>query len=158
MILPGLGFFQKPHQLPRRPWATVEPVALALALAPLSGLRQNGISGYDSSDLIWTLYRTKTARRSKPAEPSSFRELTLWFASLRRKDVNLMGEMTKGTHVCLYYESIDDLIETAVVPFFKTGLEKSEFCVWIPSKLMTLEQSRMALGRRIPNFDRYLAA
>jgi DNA-binding CsgD family transcriptional regulator len=69
-----------------------------------------------------------------------------------------MGEMTKGTHACLYYESIDDLIDTAVVPFFKTGLEKNEFCVWIPSKLLTLEQSRMALGRRIPNFDRYLAA
>ena len=69
-----------------------------------------------------------------------------------------MGEMTKGTHACLYYESINDLIDTAVVPFFKTGLEKNEFCVWIPSKLLTLEQSRMALGRRIPNFDRYLAA
>jgi DNA-binding CsgD family transcriptional regulator len=69
-----------------------------------------------------------------------------------------MGEMTKGTHVCLYYESIDDLIDTAVVPFFKTGLEKNEFCMWIPSKLLTLEQSRMALGRRIPNFDRHLAA
>ena len=28
-----------------------------------------------------------------------------------------MGEMTKGTHVCLYYKSIDDLIDTAVAPF-----------------------------------------
>jgi DNA-binding CsgD family transcriptional regulator len=79
-------------------------------------------------------------------------------ASLRRKGVNLQGEMPTGTHVCVYYESIDDLIDTAVVPFFKTGLEKNEFCVWIPSKLLTVEQSHMALGRRIPNFDRHLAA
>ena len=69
-----------------------------------------------------------------------------------------MGEMPRGTHVCIYYESIDDLIDTVVVPFFKTGLEKNEFCVWVPSKLLTPEQSRMALGRRIPNFDRHLAA
>ena len=79
-------------------------------------------------------------------------------ASLRRKGENLQGEMPRGTHVCIYYESIDDLIDTVVVPFFKTGLEKNEFCVWVPSKLLTLEQSRMALGRRIPNFDRLLAA
>jgi DNA-binding CsgD family transcriptional regulator len=79
-------------------------------------------------------------------------------ASLRRKGENLQGEMPRGTHVCIYYESIDDLIDTVVVPFFKTGLEKNEFCVWVPSKQLTLEQSRMALGRRIPNFDRHLAA
>jgi hypothetical protein len=79
-------------------------------------------------------------------------------ASLRRKGENLQGEMPRGTHVCIYYESIDDLIDTVVVPFFKTGLEKNEFCVWVPSKLLTLEQSRMALGRRIANFDRHLAA
>src|SRR5262245_752036 len=77
--------------------------------------------------------------------------------SLRRKSGNVLGEMPRGTHVCIYYESIDDLIDT-VVPFFKIGLEKNEFCVWVPSKLLTLEESRMALGRRIPNFERHLAA
>jgi DNA-binding CsgD family transcriptional regulator len=71
--------------------------------------------------------------------------------------VNVLGEMPRGTHVCIYYESIDDLLDT-VVPFFKIGLENNEFCVWVPSKLLTPEQSRMALGRRIPTFDRHLTA
>jgi DNA-binding CsgD family transcriptional regulator len=79
-------------------------------------------------------------------------------APLRRKGVNVRGEMPRGTHVCIYYESIDDLIDTVVVPFFKTGLERNEFCVWVPSKLLTLEQSRAALRRRVPNFERHLAA
>ena len=77
--------------------------------------------------------------------------------SLRRKGVNVLGEIPRGTHVCIYYESTYDLIDT-VVPFFKIGLENNEFCVWVPSKLLALEESRMALGRRIPNFDRHLAA
>jgi len=79
-------------------------------------------------------------------------------ASLRRKGVSLPGAMPRGTHVCIYYESIDDLVDTVVVPFFRIGLENNEFCVWVPSKLLTLEQSRTALGRHIPNFNRHLAA
>lgn len=75
--------------------------------------------------------------------------------SLGRKGGSVLGEMPRGTHVCIYYESLDDLIDT-VVPFFKIGLEKNEFCMWIPSKLLTLEESRTALGRHIPDFDRYL--
>jgi DNA-binding CsgD family transcriptional regulator len=77
--------------------------------------------------------------------------------SLRGKGASVLGELPRGAHVCIYYESIDDLID-AVVPFFRIGLEKNELCVWVPSKLLALEESRMALGRRIPNFDRHLAA
>jgi hypothetical protein len=54
--------------------------------------------------------------------------------SLRGKGESVLGEMPRGTHVCVYYESLDDLIDT-VVPFFKIGLEKNEFCMWVPSKL-----------------------
>ena len=77
--------------------------------------------------------------------------------ALRRTGVNVLGDMPWGSHVCIFYKLKDDLLET-VVPFFKTGLEVNEFCLWAPSEPLTLEEARMALSRRIPNFDRYLAA
>jgi len=76
---------------------------------------------------------------------------------LRRTGVNALGDMPWGSHVCLFYESKDDLLDT-VVPFFKTGLESNEFCLWAPSQPLTLEEARTALRRRIPDFDLYLAS
>jgi DNA-binding CsgD family transcriptional regulator len=77
--------------------------------------------------------------------------------TLRRTGVNVMGDMPWGTHVCMFYESKDDLLDT-VVPFFKAGLESKEFCLWAPSQPLTSEEAGMALLRRIPAFDRHLAA
>ena len=77
--------------------------------------------------------------------------------ALRMTGVNVLGDMPWGSHVCMFYESKDDLLDT-VVPFFKTGLESNEFCLWAPSEPLTLEEARMALSRRIPAFDRHLAA
>ena len=76
--------------------------------------------------------------------------------ALRRTGVNVLGDMPWGSHVCIFYESKDDLLDT-VVPYFKTGLESNEFCLWAPSEPLTLEEARTALRRRIPNFDRHLA-
>jgi len=77
--------------------------------------------------------------------------------SLRNTGVNVLGEMPWGAHVCMFYESKDDLLDT-VIPFFKAGLESNEFCLWAPSQPLTPEEARMALRRRIPAFDRHLAA
>ncbi len=77
--------------------------------------------------------------------------------ALRRTGVNVLGDMPWGSHVCIFYESKDDLLDT-VIPFFKTGLESNEFCLWAPSQPLTLEEARTALRRRIPDFDRHLAA
>jgi DNA-binding CsgD family transcriptional regulator len=77
--------------------------------------------------------------------------------ALRKTGVNVLGDMPWGSHVCLFYESKDDLLDT-VVPFFRTGLESSEFCLWAPSQPLTLEEAYTALRERIPDFDRHLAA
>jgi DNA-binding CsgD family transcriptional regulator len=77
--------------------------------------------------------------------------------TLRRTGVNVLGDMPWGAHVCMFYESKDDLLD-ALVPFFKAGLESNEFCLWAPSQPLTPEEARMALLRRIPAFDRHLAA
>jgi CRP-like cAMP-binding protein/DNA-binding CsgD family transcriptional regulator len=71
--------------------------------------------------------------------------------------VNVLGDIAWGSHVCVFYESKEDLLDT-VVPYFRAGLESNEFCLWAPSEPVTLEEARMALSRRIPAFDRHLAA
>ena len=65
--------------------------------------------------------------------------------------------MPWGSHVCVFYESKDDLLDT-VVPYFKTGLDSNEFCLWAPSEPLTQDEASMALRQRIPAFDRHLAA
>jgi DNA-binding CsgD family transcriptional regulator len=78
-------------------------------------------------------------------------------AALRKTGVNVLGDMPWGSHVCMFYESKDDLLDT-VWPYFRAGLESNEFCLWVPSEPVTPEEARMALSRRIPDFDRHLAA
>ena len=77
--------------------------------------------------------------------------------ALRKTGVNVLGDMPWGAHVCMFYELKDDLLDT-VAPYFKAGLESNEFCLWALSAPITLEEARMALSRRIPDFDPHLAA
>jgi DNA-binding CsgD family transcriptional regulator len=77
--------------------------------------------------------------------------------ALRRTGVSVLGDMPWGSHVCMFYESKDDLLDT-VGPYFKAGLDSNEFCLWAPSAPVTLKEARTALSLRIPEFDRHLAA
>jgi len=77
--------------------------------------------------------------------------------ALRKTGVNVLGDMPWGSHVCMFYESKEDLLDT-VGPYFKAGLESKEFCLWASSDPVTLEEAQLGLSRRIPGFDRHLAA
>lgn len=76
--------------------------------------------------------------------------------ALRRTGVNVLGDMPWGSHVCLFYETKEDLLDT-VAPYFKAGLESNEFCLWTASEPLTLDEAHMALRQRIPAFDRHQA-
>jgi hypothetical protein len=58
-----------------------------------------------------------------------------------------LGDVSRGTHVCLFYETKDDLLET-LVPYFKIGLESREFCVWVISDPVTEQDAIIALAGR----------
>jgi signal transduction histidine kinase len=77
-------------------------------------------------------------------------------SALRKTALKPIGDMPWGTHVCLFYETQDDLMET-LVPYFKIGLEHNEYCIWAIPEFFTETEARDALARAIPNFDRYLA-
>jgi len=66
-----------------------------------------------------------------------------------------LGDLTLGTHFCLLYETEQDLIETLAL-YFKTGLVKNEFCLWITPE--SFEKAREALRQAIPLADQHVEA
>jgi DNA-binding CsgD family transcriptional regulator len=75
----------------------------------------------------------------------------------RYSGISLIGEMPWGTHVCLFYETKSDFVDT-VVPYLKAGLESKEYCLWTVSEPVTEGEARNALSRAVPALERHLAA
>ncbi len=74
--------------------------------------------------------------------------------SLRRFGVSLVGSVPWGTHLCQFYESKQDLIDI-LVPYFTEGLRSNEFCMWITSPPLEVEEAREALQKAVPDLDEY---
>lgn len=79
-------------------------------------------------------------------------------SQLRDTGISVVGDMPWGTHFCSFYETKQDLLDI-LIPFFRTGLESTEFCLWIVSnsELLTMPEARNALLAVLPNLDRYIA-
>jgi PAS domain S-box-containing protein len=75
---------------------------------------------------------------------------------LRKSGIDYLGDVPWGTHFCHFFESRDDLLET-LLPYFKAGLEQSEFCLWLVPEPTTTEEAIRALRRAIPDLARYEA-
>ena len=78
-------------------------------------------------------------------------------SSLRRTGIDVVGDTPWGTHICVFYETRQDLLDTAV-SFFEAGLHGNELCVWAISDPITEREALDALACAIPGFDRHLAA
>src|SRR5882762_7930882 len=71
--------------------------------------------------------------------------------------IEILGDISWGTHFCQFYETKNDLLEI-LVPFFKTGLDNKEFCFWIVSNpRLTVEEAKASLEKIIPDLDLQLA-
>lgn len=66
------------------------------------------------------------------------------------------SELAWGTHLCHFYATPNDLLDT-LAPFFKAGLERNEYCLWAVSPTLTREQAAAALRSSIPEVDQYLS-
>jgi hypothetical protein len=75
----------------------------------------------------------------------------------RRTGIPFLEETPWGTHICVFYETKEDLLDTAI-SYFKAGLESNEFCVWAVSPPISKEDARNVLRRSVPNFDQRMAA
>ena len=76
---------------------------------------------------------------------------------LRKTGIGVLSNVPWGAHICLFYETKDDLLD-ALVPYFKAGLESREFCVWAVFEPLTVEEVRTAFIQGIPNFERHVTA
>jgi C4-dicarboxylate-specific signal transduction histidine kinase len=75
---------------------------------------------------------------------------------VRKTGIGVVGDVPWGTHFFMFYETKEDLLDT-LVPYFKTGLESGELCLWLVSEPLTEEEARNALRDAVPEFERYVA-
>ncbi len=78
-------------------------------------------------------------------------------APLRMSGIDVLGDIAWGSHFCLFYETKEDLCET-LVPYFRSGLESNELCLWAVTEPLTIDEAKSALQKGIPDFDEHLAA
>lgn len=66
--------------------------------------------------------------------------------NMRKTGIDIIGDVRWGTHFCQFYQTKEDLTDI-LVPYFKTGLESNEFCMWITSKPVTVEEAKGAIKK-----------
>jgi DNA-binding CsgD family transcriptional regulator len=76
--------------------------------------------------------------------------------ALRNSGIDMLGDVPWGTHICLFYETKQDLLDSNVT-YFKAGIESREFGLWAISDPISMSEAKAALRQGIPGFDRYLA-
>lgn len=76
---------------------------------------------------------------------------------LRYSGIDVLGNAPWGTHFCNFFFSKQDLMEM-LVPYFKAGLENNEFCLWITSDPVSVDDALASLRHGIPLLDQYLTS
>jgi|GEM_PF-348862 len=74
-----------------------------------------------------------------------------------KSGIDAIGDMVAwGAHFCLFYETREDLLD-ALISYCKSGLKNGEYCLWVVTEPLTIEEATAALKQAVPDFDRYLA-
>ncbi|MEM3562475.1 MAG: MEDS domain-containing protein [Candidatus Jordarchaeaceae archaeon] len=73
---------------------------------------------------------------------------------LRNSGIEVLGGIPWGTHICQFYESKEDLIDI-LVPYFAAGLRNNEFCLWVVSPLLGVEEAWAELKKAVPELEHY---
>ena len=76
---------------------------------------------------------------------------------MQKPGIDVVGDLAAwGSHFCLFYETKQDLLD-ALISYYKSGLERGEYCLWIVAEPLTIEEAIAALKGAVPDLDRYLA-
>ena len=73
----------------------------------------------------------------------------------RETGIKIIGKAPWGTHFCQFYKTKEDLMDI-LVPYFKTGLENNEFCMWITSNPLQIDEAKKLLSKKVKNFQKYI--
>jgi PAS domain S-box-containing protein len=74
----------------------------------------------------------------------------------RKSGIDTIDDIPWGTHMCQFYRTTDDLIDI-LVPYFRAGLENNEFCMWITSKPLGVEEAKASLCKAVRHLDDYIS-
>ena len=74
---------------------------------------------------------------------------------LRKTGISVVGDQPWGTHFCHFYETKEDLLDI-LIPYFHTGLENNELCVWVVSDPLGEDEAKNAFRQAVPEADGYL--
>jgi DNA-binding CsgD family transcriptional regulator len=99
--------------------------------------------------------RSRKVRATRRAQAESA-EMDSADHALRKTGIRVMGDMPWGAHLCVFYETKEDLLDTAAT-YLVAGLASNEFCVWAISDPITEKDAKTSLRREIPDFDQHLA-
>ena len=75
-------------------------------------------------------------------------------SALRKSGLEIIGDVPWGTHLCQFYKTREDLLRL-LVPYFKAGLENNEFCMWVTSGPLMVEDAENALREAVVDFDAF---
>ena len=75
--------------------------------------------------------------------------------AIRKSGIDLIGDVSWGTHFCQFYQTQQDLIDI-LIPFFMTGLQNNELCMWVTADNLTALEARNAISAAMPDFSRYV--
>jgi hypothetical protein len=74
-----------------------------------------------------------------------------------RSTTGLDGLLQWGDHVCHFYRAATDLGKV-LVPYFKVGLERGEFCIWVTSRPYGKDRAASEMRAAMSDFDGRIAA
>jgi PAS domain S-box-containing protein len=75
----------------------------------------------------------------------------------RKSGIETVGDLPWGSHFCLLYNTAEELIEI-LMPYFAEGLAADEFCMWVTSELVNVEQAKAALRAAVPDLDSFIGS
>jgi PAS domain S-box-containing protein len=75
--------------------------------------------------------------------------------AFRKTGIDIIDDAPWGTHLCQFYQTKKDLIDI-LVPYFKAGLENNEFCMWVTSEPLKVEDAKAALKKVVKNLDHFI--
>jgi PAS domain S-box-containing protein len=75
----------------------------------------------------------------------------------RKTGIDVLGDLSWGSHFCVFYETKQDLLDV-LVPYFRAGLESNELNLWVISNpyLATVEEAVEALEQAVPDTRKHL--
>jgi len=76
--------------------------------------------------------------------------------TLRSSGIPFLDDVPWGSHLCVFYETLDDLIDAAA-RYFEQGIDNNELCVWALPAAIGGDVAATSLNAHIADMDRHLA-